>query len=60
MNEPVIKNKNCALTVNGGSSNVKFAFFKIDATTLTLSFSGEIADIARKQINLNFQISTNR
>ncbi|MBD1393001.1 acetate/propionate family kinase [Mucilaginibacter glaciei] len=59
MSEPATTSKKYVLTVNGGSSSIKFALFQIN-NTLRLSLSGEIADIGTKQINLNFQVGTHQ
>lgn len=46
-------NKSCVLTVNGGSSSIKFALYEIEGP-LTQSFYGEVENIGTKNTNLSF------
>jgi acetate kinase len=45
--------KNCVLTINGGSSSIKFSLYKIE-NTLTAIFFGELESIGTKNTKLNF------
>lgn len=46
-------NKSCVLTINGGSSSIKFALYEIDET-LTQLFYGEMESIGTKNAKLSF------
>ena len=46
-------NKNCVLTINGGSSSIKFALYKIDGYLKPL-FYGKMENIGTKNTNLSF------
>jgi acetate kinase len=45
--------KNCVLTINGGSSSIKFALYETGGSLKQL-FSGEIESIGTKKTKLNF------
>ena len=45
--------KNCVLTINGGSSSIKFALYEIEES-LTQVLSGEIESIGMKSARLSF------
>lgn len=45
--------KSCVLTLNGGSSSIKFALYKIE-TTLVQLFYGKIESIGTKSTRLSF------
>ena len=47
------------LTINGGSSSIKFSLYKIDDPLKQL-FSGEIENIGSKKSTLNFNSATNQ
>jgi acetate kinase len=51
MNAP---DKDCVLTINVGSSSIKFALYEM-ADTLILRFCGELAGIGTKKVQLNFE-----
>ena len=46
-------NKSCVLTVNGGSSSIKFALYEIDGYLIQL-FYGEVESIGTKNTKLSF------
>jgi acetate kinase len=45
--------QNCVLTINGGSSSIKFALYQVDET-LTQIFYGEIEGIGSEKIKFSF------
>ena len=47
-------NKDCILTINVGSSSIKFALYEMGAT-LTRIYCGELEGIGTKKIQLNFE-----
>ncbi len=49
----VKSNKNCVLTINGGSSSIKFALYEIDGY-LKLLFYGKMENISTKNTKLSF------
>lgn len=49
--------KNCVLTINAGSSSIKFALYKIEKT-LTKLFYGKIEGIGTKNTKLSFNNAT--
>jgi acetate kinase len=52
--------KNCVLTINSGSSSIKFALYKIEKT-LTKLFYGKMERIGTKNIKLSFSnLTTNQ
>jgi len=46
--------KNCILTINGGSSSIKFALYEIDSR-LNVLLSGEMENIGQKNAALHFK-----
>ena len=46
-------NKSCVLTINGGSSGIKFSLYQIDESLMRL-FYGEIESIGTKNTKLSF------
>lgn len=53
MSEPTKSNEKYVLTINGGSSNIKFALYQID-DTLKLFLSGAVENIGTKKVALNY------
>jgi acetate kinase len=47
-------NKKCALTINGGSSSIKFSFYQLDGTLTRLLF-GEIENMGLENTKLNYE-----
>lgn len=58
MTEIIKSIKSSLLTINGGSSSIKFALYEIDES-LTQLFYGEIENIGAKNTQLNFTNSSN-
>ena len=54
-----MRNDNSLLTINGGSSSIKFSLYKIKEPLEQL-FSGEIENIGTKKATLNFNSATNQ
>lgn len=52
-------NKNCILTINGGSSSIKFSLYRINEP-FELLFNGEIENIGTKKTTLNFRNNTDK
>ena len=52
-------NDDCILTINGGSSSIKFSLYKIKEPLEQL-FNGEIENIGTKKATLNFNNNTNQ
>lgn len=52
-------NNDCILTINGGSSSIKFSLYRIKEPLEQL-FNGEIEDIGTKKATLNFNSATNQ
>ena len=50
-------NKSCVLTINGGSSSIKFSLYQIDESLMRL-FYGEIESIGSKNTKLSFTNTT--
>lgn len=50
-------NKNCVLTINGGSSSIKFSLYRIEETLLQL-FYGKIENINTENTTLSFHNTT--
>jgi acetate kinase len=48
-----MRNKNCILTINGGSSSIKFSLYRISESLEEL-FSGEIENIGSEKATLHF------
>ena len=48
-----MQSKNKILTINGGSSSIKFSLYKIEDSLKEL-FSGEIENIGNNNTNLNY------
>jgi acetate kinase len=53
MVEIIKSNKNCVLAINGGSSSIKFSFYRIEETLLQL-FYGKIENINTENTILSF------
>jgi len=47
-------NKKCALTINGGSSSIKFSLYQLDGTLTVLLF-GEIENMGLENTKLNYE-----
>ncbi|MEO9146209.1 MAG: acetate/propionate family kinase [Ginsengibacter sp.] len=54
-----MNNDNCILTINGGSSSIKFSLYRIKEPLEQL-FNGEIENIGTKKATLNFNNTTNQ
>ncbi len=52
-------NENCILTINGGSSSIKFSLYRIKESLEQL-FNGEIEKIGTKKATLNFKNNINQ
>ena len=52
-------NKSCVLTINGGSSGIKFSLYQIGGSLMRL-FYGEIESIGTKNTKLRFAITISR
>ena len=52
-------NDNCILTINGGSSSIKFSLYRIKEPLEQL-FNGEIENIGSKKATLNINSATNQ
>ncbi|MCO5948621.1 acetate/propionate family kinase [Mucilaginibacter flavidus] len=54
MNKPAKPEKDCVLTINGGSSSIKFALYQVDST-LNKLLSGELENIDSKKPTLRYK-----